>query len=99
MLDTLDKAPSTLRVVHRVSLRSDVDVFVRTIRPSLLDFRLAGDPWVLPQGGETCVLCFGDRQLASVAGLTLDLPSLNQRLDSLRHRPPRRRCWRSAVPG
>jgi hypothetical protein len=59
-------------------------------RPSLFDERLRGDPWISVETDETLSLCFDSRQIASVAGLTLDQHSLNRLLFQVRHRFPRR---------
>ena len=80
-----------LRVVRRQAIGSTIRIAIRPVRPSLLDLRLAGDPWILDHGEENLALCFNDWQLASVRGLPLELPSLNRLLDRLRHRLPRRR--------
>lgn len=61
------------------------------VRPSLLDLRFTGDPWVVDRADGTFSLCLGDYCLARVAGTTFDQPSFNQVLDRLRNRRPRHR--------
>jgi hypothetical protein len=77
-------AYSPLRVRLPVTLR------LRTVRPSLLDKRFCGDAWIV-QGEEDCTLCLGDYSLARIQGSPLDLPVLNNLLDRVRHRRPRRK--------
>jgi hypothetical protein len=91
MLQAPPAGPSQMRVVRRQSTRPTVRVFVRPLRPSLLESRLAGDPWIIPHDAETLALCFDDWPLAAVGGLPLDLPFFNHLLERLRTRPPRRR--------
>jgi hypothetical protein len=66
-------------------------VRLRTTRPSLFDLRFNGDAWIVDHGDDGFALCLGDYRLASISGLALDLPSLNQLYDRARHRRPRRR--------
>jgi hypothetical protein len=61
------------------------------VRPSLLDLRFTGDPWIVDHNDGTFKLCLGDYCLVGIAGVTFDLPSFNQVLDRLRSRRPRRR--------
>jgi hypothetical protein len=91
MLDAVTCPPAQVRLIRHGSLRSRIDLYIRKIRSSLLDLRLAGDPWIIDQGDGTLALCVGDHSLAQIPGVALDLPSFNQRLDFVRHRPPRRR--------
>lgn len=83
-------ADGKLRVLRRRSIRPAVAVSIRTVRPSVLDPRLAGDPGLVDPQGEAFALRFGDRRVASVSGLGLDLPSLTQLIDRVRRRRPRR---------
>jgi hypothetical protein len=91
MLQAVPAGSPQLRVVRRKSIQPTIRVVIRPSRPSLLEVRLAGDPWVIHQGGENLALCFNDWPLATVRGLPLDLPCLNRILERLRTRPPRRR--------
>ena len=61
----------------------------RTIRPSLLDLRFTGDPWVEGRADEGASLCLDGYQLATLSAVCFDLPSLNRTLCHLR-RPPGR---------
>jgi hypothetical protein len=81
-----------MRVLRRQSIRPIARLCIRLKRPSVLDLRLTGDPWIIPHGDEHAALCFGDWELTSVRGSRFDLSTLNQLLSSLRHRRPRRRC-------
>jgi hypothetical protein len=65
---------------------------LRMVRPSLLDLRFRGDHWIVPQSDCSCSVCLGDYRLASIQTLPLDLPSLNQVLDRMRSRRPRRKA-------
>lgn len=62
------------------------------VRPSLLDLRFTGDPWIVQQSDGLLLLCLGDTRLADIQGIGIDVPSLNLALDRMRHRRPRRRC-------
>jgi len=61
----------------------------RTIRPSLLDLRFTGDPWVVGRTDDGASLCLDNYQLATLSAVCFDLPSLNRTLCHLR-RPPGR---------
>ncbi len=91
MLQAPPASPSPLRVVRRQTTRSSVRVLVRPRRPSLLEPRLVGDPWIIDQADEYLALCFNDWPLATVRGLPVDLPFFNHLLERLRNRPARRR--------
>jgi hypothetical protein len=83
--------PVRLRVVRRQATQPVSRVVIRPIRPSLLEMRLAGDPWIVPaKAPETLSLRFNDWQLVALGGLALDLPTFNRLLDQLRQRRPRR---------
>jgi hypothetical protein len=71
-------------------MQAQVDVSCRTIRPSLLDQRFAGDAWIVDPGEGLFSLCLGTYPLAQIQGLSLDLPALNQLLHHARSRRPRR---------
>jgi hypothetical protein len=64
---------------------------VKTVRPSVLDLRFTGDPWIVPQADDTAVLCLDDYRLVGISLLSVDLNSFNQRLFQMRHRRPRPR--------
>jgi hypothetical protein len=65
---------------------------VRSVRPSILDLRFCGDPWIKAGRDGKFVICLGDYNLTSLDGLPIDLPGLNALLDRVRHRRPRRRA-------
>ena len=91
MLQAPPAEPLQMRVVRRKSTQSTDRVFIRPRRPSLLEPRLVGDPWIVHEADSTLVLCFNEWPLAIVRGLPLDLPSFNHLLERLRNRPLRRR--------
>jgi hypothetical protein len=62
---------------------------LRAVRPSVLDLRFCGDPWIVVGEDGQFALCLGDYSLASINSLSLDLPALNGLLDRVRHRRPR----------
>jgi len=66
---------------------------LRMVRPSLIDPRFTGDPWIVDVRNGTFALCLGDYCLAGIQGVTIDLPSFNQVFDRLRNRRPRRRVF------
>jgi hypothetical protein len=58
----------------------------RAHRPTVMDQRFRGDPWLDGQDG-VLHLYLGNFRLAVLPGLDLDLPHLNQLLDRLRQGP------------
>jgi hypothetical protein len=82
---------SQIRVVRRQSLRSTINVALRPIRPSFMDLRLTGDPWICRATDGTLALQFDAWQMTLVRGTSLDLAGLNTLLDRLRSRAARRR--------
>jgi hypothetical protein len=64
-----------------------------TVRPSLLDLRFTGDPWLVARPEGRLALCLGDYQLVHVEATSLDAPWLNSLLDQARHRRPRVARW------
>ena len=66
---------------------------MRMVRPSLIDPRFTGDPWIVDEQNGTFALCLGDYCLAGIQGVPIDLPSFNQTFDRLRNRRPRRRVF------
>jgi hypothetical protein len=56
----------------------------RTNRPTILDRRFRGDPWVEDRRDGTLALYLGNYRLANLPGLPLDQPHLNQLLERLR---------------
>ena len=64
---------------------------LRMVRPSLMDLRFTGDPWIVDREDGSFRLFLGDYCLTGFQGMTFDLPSFNQVLDRLRSRRPRPR--------
>ena len=75
---------------HRMLPLTARGLHLRSVRPSLLDLRFTGDPWIVPQQNGVLRLCVGNTPLADIRAQALDLPSLNQTLERLRLRG--RRC-------
>lgn len=67
---------------------------LRSVRPSLLDLRFTGDPWVVDHKDGSASLRLDDYRLARIQTLPFDLPSLNQLLLQLRLWQTRRRFYR-----
>jgi hypothetical protein len=68
---------------------------LRSVRPSLVDLRFTGDPWVVHHADGTSSLCLDDYCLTSITTLALDVPCLNRTLHRLRASQARRRpCLR-----
>jgi hypothetical protein len=88
---TLLKPESRLRIVSRRSSRTTVTVSIRPARPSLLDYRLRGDPWILAHGDLTAGVFFDSCPLLTLSALPLDAAALNSQLHDLRNRRPRPR--------
>jgi len=59
---------------------------VRAVRPSLLDQRFVGDPWVVDHGDGTASLRLDDYLLTTVCLCAFDLPALNRAWTDLRQR-------------
>jgi len=92
MSATLVQPEPRLRIVSRRSSGKTVTVSIRPTRPSLLDYRLRGDAWVVALDGHSAGVFFDSCQMLTVGAVSLDAAALNTRLHALRHRPPRRRC-------
>ena len=58
-------------------------VTLRACRPSLIDLRFKGDPWVVGDERRAAV-CLGDYSLGQVHICSLDVPSLNRALLQIR---------------
>jgi hypothetical protein len=50
---------------------------LRSVRPSLLDLRFTGDPWVVDHHDGTSSVKLDDYRLARIQTVPFDLPSLN----------------------
>jgi hypothetical protein len=86
----LEKPSVGLRIVSRRASKTTVTVSIRPVRPSLLDLRLQGDPWITAHG-ERAQVYFDQCVLTSCGALPLDVPGLNAQLQAMRHRAPRRK--------
>ncbi|MGH7174093.1 MAG: hypothetical protein ACRELF_09115 [Gemmataceae bacterium] len=64
-----------------------------SVRPSLLDLRFTGDPWVVDHEDGTASVRLDDYRLARIQTVPFDLPSLNQLLLQLRLWQTRRRFY------
>jgi hypothetical protein len=84
--------PPNIRLVRRLPAQAaELSLEVRTVRPSLIDWRFTGDAWILDQGDGVLALRLGDYNLSRIAGWPFDVPSLNQVLNHVWNRRPRRR--------
>ncbi len=90
MSTALDEHISPVRILRRQSVCGKSAVSLSARRPSMLDPRLRGDAWILGNHDGSCALCFDGWEMASVGGLSLDLPSLNTLLQRLRRGRRRR---------
>jgi hypothetical protein len=70
-------------------------VCVRCVRPSLLDVRFTGDPWIVPEDDGSSALCLDDYRLARLRLLPVDLPAFNLALNRMRHCIAMRRARRA----
>jgi hypothetical protein len=91
MFSSPGETATPIRILHRQRVRRTVTITITARRPSLLDPRLRGDPWILPRSDGALALCFDAWEMVAVAGSPFDLPSLNALLHRMRHRYPRRR--------
>ena len=73
---------------------SAVTPSLRSVRPSLVDPRFTGDPWVVAQEDGSASVRLDNYRLARIQSSPLDLPSLNQLLLQLRLWQARRRMAR-----
>jgi hypothetical protein len=73
--------------------RSSRPVVIRASRPSLIDLRFKGDPWVV-DNGSTASLCLGDYPMAQIAASPFDVPTLNRALAQVRLGQARRNYLR-----
>lgn len=85
MLRLLEKAMS------RTLLSPKPASTLQSVRPSLLDLRFTGDPWVVDHEDGTSSVRLDDYRLARIQTVPFDLPSLNQLLLQLRLWQVRRR--------
>jgi hypothetical protein len=90
MSTALAEQVSPIRILRRKALGRKSPVALSARRPSMLDPNLRGDAWILSRRDGSFALCFDCWEMASIGGLTLDLPSFNTLLQGLRRRPRRR---------
>jgi hypothetical protein len=86
-----------LKLIGKVAARSTVPqplAPLRSIRPSLLDVRFSGDPWVVAHEDGSASVQLDDYGLARIQTLPFDVPSLNHLLLQLRQWQMRRRLYR-----
>jgi hypothetical protein len=57
---------------------------VKANRPSLVDLRFTGDPWVVAHGDGTASLCLGDYRMLRIGVCAFDVPSLNRTFQQVR---------------
>ena len=67
---------------------------LRSVRPSVLDLRFTGDPWVVDQQDGTATVRLDNYRLARIESLSFDVPSLNRLFLQLRQCQMRRRLYR-----
>lgn len=89
MLPALNEQAGAVRILRRQSVRETAGPAVRVKRPSVLDPRLRGDPWIVRRHNGKLALCFDVWEMTGVLASPLDLPSLNTLLHRVRHRYPR----------
>jgi hypothetical protein len=70
---------------------------LRSVRPSLVDLRFTGDPWVVDHADGTASLRLDNYPLVHLGALSFDLPSLNRTLLQLRLWQARRVMLRRAA--
>jgi len=66
---------------------------LRSVRPSLLDLRFNGDPWIVGHANDMAWLQLDNYPLALIPTTPFDLPTLNQLLLQLRQWQLRRRYY------
>lgn len=67
---------------------------LRSVRPSLVDLRFTGDPWVVEHEDGTASLRLDNYRLARIHTMPFDVPSFNVLLLQLRQWQMRRRLYR-----
>jgi hypothetical protein len=81
-------------VLPRLRPISERGVRLRSTRPSLLDLRFTGDPWVVAHEDGTASVRLDNYRLAGIRTVPFDVPSLNQLLLQLRQSQLRRQLYR-----
>ncbi|HLN31514.1 MAG TPA: hypothetical protein VK395_27480 [Gemmataceae bacterium] len=90
MADTLLRAAPSRHTARPASSPTSLEFKIRSVRPSLVDWRFNGDAWIENGGNGQLALCLGDYEMTHIVGLALDLPSLNQILQNIWNKRPRR---------
>lgn len=81
-------------VMPRAVCPSEIAPPLRSVRPSLLDLRFTGDPWVVDHQDGTASVRLDNYRLARIQATPFDVPSLNHLLQQLRQWQMRRRLYR-----
>jgi len=74
---------------YRLSILTNSNSRPRFLRPSLDDYRFKGDAWIADEGNGMLAVRLGDYLLTEIAGLTVDVPTLNHLFGRLRKVPRR----------
>ena len=90
MAETLLHAVPSRQAPRPASPTARLEFQIRSVRPSLVDWRFNGDAWIENGGNGQLALCLGDYEMTHIVGLALDLPSLNQILQNIWNKRPRR---------
>ncbi len=80
-------------ILHTTRMNAPRRVVIRASRPSLIDLRFKGDPWVV-DNGSTASVCLGDYPMAQIAACSFDVPTLNRALAQVRLGQARRNYLR-----
>jgi hypothetical protein len=92
MLEMLTEPARSAPLVQSIAPLSLPPASFRSVRPSLLDLRFTGDPWVVSHCDGTAALCLGDYRLVGIAALPFDLPTLNRVFNQMRYHRMRHRA-------
>jgi len=90
MADTLLRAAPSCQTARPASSATSLEFKIRSVRPSLVDWRFTGDAWIENGGNGSLALCLGDYEMTHIVALALDLPSMNQILQNIWNKRPRR---------
>jgi hypothetical protein len=91
--------PEMIEAARRPSVSRRRGCGLHSVRPSLLDLRFTGDPWVVGGRDDVASLRLADYMLARIRACPFDLPHLNNLLHALRLWQARRAAyarWRRA---
>jgi hypothetical protein len=67
---------------------------LRSVRPSVLDLRFTGDPWIVDHQDGTASVRLDNYRLVRIQTVPFDVPCLNHLLLELRQSQMRRRLFR-----